>query len=64
MGKGKILESGNHEELLKNYPDGVYSKLVADQQRIDTQQAQQTAAGEWDNQIQDVDDTTEIKNKQ
>lgn len=28
---------GNHDELLKNYPNGTYSKLVADQEKIDQQ---------------------------
>jgi ABC-type multidrug transport system fused ATPase/permease subunit len=27
---GQIAEEGNHESLLKKYPDGIYSKLVAD----------------------------------
>lgn len=30
MKKGKIVERGNHEELLKNYPNGTYAKFVND----------------------------------
>jgi ATP-binding cassette subfamily B (MDR/TAP) protein 1 len=25
---GKLLETGSHEELLKNYPDGTYAGLI------------------------------------
>ena len=28
MKKGKLVEEGNHESLLKNYPNGIYAKLV------------------------------------
>jgi ABC-type multidrug transport system fused ATPase/permease subunit len=28
MKKGKIVEIGNHDSLLKDYPEGVYAKLV------------------------------------
>jgi len=34
------VEDGTHEHLLKNFPNGVYSKLVSQQESID----QQTAA--------------------
>jgi ABC-type multidrug transport system fused ATPase/permease subunit len=27
--KGEIVEDGNHNSLLKNYPTGVYAKLVS-----------------------------------
>jgi len=37
--KGKIVETGNHDSLLRDYPDGTYSKLVNDQQKVDQQQA-------------------------
>ncbi len=30
LNKGKVVEMGNHDELIKNYPNGTYSKLVAD----------------------------------
>ena len=29
--KGKLTEVGNHESLLRDYPDGVYAKLVHQQ---------------------------------
>ena len=29
MKKGKIAEIGNHDSLLRDYPDGVYAKLAA-----------------------------------
>ena len=28
MKKGRIVEVGNHEHLLKEYPNGLYAKLV------------------------------------
>jgi ABC-type glutathione transport system ATPase component len=31
--KGIITEEGNHSTLLENYPEGVYAKLVRDQQQ-------------------------------
>lgn len=30
--KGKIVEQGNHSELLKSYPNGIYSQLVRQQE--------------------------------
>jgi ABC-type multidrug transport system fused ATPase/permease subunit len=30
MSNGKIIEEGNHEQLLERYPKGVYQNLVAD----------------------------------
>lgn len=27
--KGSIIETGNHDSLLKDFPNGVYSKLVS-----------------------------------
>lgn len=32
MKKGKLTEVGNHDSLLRDYPDGVYSKFVKEQQ--------------------------------
>jgi ATP-binding cassette subfamily B (MDR/TAP) protein 1 len=31
MSKGKIIEDGNHESLLKNYPEGLYAKFVKEE---------------------------------
>lgn len=28
MQKGKIIEQGNHDQLISTYPDGLYSKFV------------------------------------
>lgn len=38
LSKGQVVEQGNHDELLKNYPQGVYSHLVEDQQKLDANQ--------------------------
>lgn len=29
LNQGEVVEQGSHDFLLKNYPNGVYSKLVA-----------------------------------
>lgn len=36
MGKGVQKEEGSHDELLKKYPDGLYAKLVANEQRLES----------------------------
>jgi ABC-type multidrug transport system fused ATPase/permease subunit len=28
MNKGKIVEIGNHDTLIENYPEGIYAKFV------------------------------------
>lgn len=33
--KGIIKEDGNHRSLLKEFPNGVYAKLVSQQENID-----------------------------
>lgn len=40
MKKGRIAEDGNHESLLRDYPNGVYAKLNADQDKSDAKEAQ------------------------
>lgn len=37
--KGKIIEEGNHDSLLKNYPEGTYAKLVGSQKDQGDQEA-------------------------
>lgn len=32
---GQVVESGSHEELLKQHPKGIYSQLVSGQENID-----------------------------
>ena len=33
MAKGKIIEQGNHEQLLEHYPEGLYAKFVREQEQ-------------------------------
>jgi len=33
MKKGKLVEEGNHDYLLKNYPNGIYAKFVNEQEK-------------------------------
>jgi len=40
LNKGQVIEEGSHDQLLQKFPDGVYSKLVADQEKIDKAQGQ------------------------
>lgn len=35
MKKGKVVETGNHTSLLKNYPNGIYAMLVKQQEQAD-----------------------------
>lgn len=37
MKKGKIVEIGNHDSLLKNYPDGTYAQLVKQQEAVENE---------------------------
>ena len=38
LNNGVLQESGNHESLLRDFPNGTYSKLVADQEKVDAAQ--------------------------
>lgn len=35
MKKGKIVEKGNHDTLLSDFPEGTYAKLVREQENAD-----------------------------
>lgn len=37
MNKGKIIETGTHQTLLRDYPDGTYSKFVTEQSEAEKQ---------------------------
>ena len=54
--KGKIVEKGNHETLLKQYPRGTYAKLVADQQKVDDENAIEGDSGNPELQATSKDD--------
>ena len=41
MQKGKIIEQGNHENLLAMYPDGLYAKFVKEQQQTEAEEQNQ-----------------------
>jgi len=34
MKKGKIVEKGTHDSLLRNFPKGTYAKLVSTQEQV------------------------------
>lgn len=33
MQKGKIIEQGNHDQLLRTFPSGLYAKFVKEQEQ-------------------------------
>ena len=35
MKKGKIIEHGNHESILRDYPKGTYAKLVEEHEKAE-----------------------------
>ena len=35
--KGSIVEDGTHDSLLRDFPEGTYSKLVSQQENLDHQ---------------------------
>nr|AAK19598.2 putative ABC transporter [Sterkiella histriomuscorum] len=41
MQKGKIIEQGDHNTLLQQYPEGTYAKFVKEQENSEDQQQQQ-----------------------
>ena len=41
MKKGKIVEDGNHQTLLRDYKDGVYAKLVAEQKNVESDEEEE-----------------------
>lgn len=43
MNKGKIVEQGNHDELLKNFPQGIYTKFVNEKQKSENDPAEDQA---------------------
>ena len=48
--KGKIVETGDHFSLLKDYPQGIYAKLVQQQENQDgsEENSPQRVKDEWD----------------
>jgi hypothetical protein len=36
MKTGKIMEVGNHQSLLTNYPEGIYSQFVKEQEQAES----------------------------
>ena len=38
MQKGKIIEQGNHDFLIKNFPNGLYAKFVKEQEQSEAEE--------------------------
>ena len=43
MKTGKIIEVGNHQSLLTNFPEGIYSQFVKEQEQAESSNKHQTA---------------------
>lgn len=54
MGKGELKEEGSHDELLKKYPDGVYAKLVENEQKLASQEAEESPERMKEAALEDV----------
>jgi ABC-type multidrug transport system fused ATPase/permease subunit len=39
MQKGKIIEQGNHDQLLRTFPSGLYAKFVKEQEQSEAKGA-------------------------
>mmetsp|Transcript_50155 Transcript_50155/g.68522 ORF Transcript_50155/g.68522 Transcript_50155/m.68522 type:complete len:586 (-) Transcript_50155:1434-3191(-) len=57
MKKGKVIEKGNHDSLLKDFPTGLYAKLVHEQDNAEDGNAanQPDFANELEEQIDEVE---------
>ncbi len=59
--KGKLTEVGNHETLLRDYPEGVYAKLVKQQQDADKNgDAVETELDDVEIDVDEVDGNIDI----
>jgi len=56
MKKGKLVEIGDHDSLLRDYPDGIYAKLAAADAKASQAEAEREAA---DNAAQEDSKTDE-----
>ncbi len=62
MKKGKLVETGNHDSLLKNYPTGIYAKLVKQQEQVEEgEPVQQRLSNADTDQNQSIDSKQENK---
>ena len=54
--KGKLTEIGNHDSLLRDYPDGIYAKLVRQQQKSESGAGEGAEQADLDDVELDVDE--------
>ena len=54
--KGKLTEIGNHDSLLRDYPDGIYAKLVRQQQESENGANEGAEQADLDDFELDVDE--------
>lgn len=53
MKKGKIIEDGDHDSLLRDYPEGVYAKLVHEAENAEMEEQGETQKVEAEDQESD-----------
>jgi len=53
MKKGKIIEKGNHDSLLRDFPTGLYAKLVREQDNADEGNAANNKEEDFANELED-----------
>ncbi len=64
MQKGKIIEQGNHNQLLQTYPDGLYAKFVKEQEQSESNaEAKGDLIEEQDNPTGNFNTSFEAKKK-
>lgn len=69
MKKGKIVEKGDHDSLLRDFPTGIYAKLVQQQQQVDEDPAAEEESpdirketSKSDGEIEENNSLIEVKN--
>ena len=50
MNKGRIVEVGTHDTLLRDYPEGIYGKFVHEQEQSEAKDAAAMSAGQLINE--------------
>lgn len=63
MKKGVIVEKGNHDSLLKDHPNGVYAKLVKQQESVEEHNNDEVSDAESEN-VGNNDDSVKVQSPQ
>lgn len=63
MQKGKIKEVGTHEQLLREHPQGVYSKFVKEQEQAEVQHHDKSLPDIYEEDDENSPDTMDMDNQ-